>query len=120
MTFNTLRFIKPQPLYCPFLQNSRDNAESGETPAKPWRNPSESDFFFKYSFWSLTKPPRNPSESDFFLLFHMCVIANFDYKIDDIVFSKYYQVFRFGGIDKRHVSMLLIELPLLIKSMTGR
>ena len=29
-------------------------------------------------------------------------------------------MFRFGGIDKRHVSTLLIELPLLIKSMNGR
>ena len=37
-----------------------------------------------------------------------------------MVSSECYQVFRFGGIDKRHVSTLLIELPLLIKSMNGR
>ena len=47
-------------------------------------------------------------------------LADFDYKIEDMVSSKCYQVFRFGGINKRHVSTLLIELPLLIKSMNGR
>ena len=35
-------------------------------------------------------------------------LADFDYKIEDMVSSKCYQVFRFGGIDKRHVSTLLI------------
>ena len=34
--------------------------------------------------------------------------------------SEYYQVFRFGGIDKRHVSTLLKQLPLLIKSLNGK
>ena len=29
-------------------------------------------------------------------------------------------MFRFGEIDRRHISTLLIELPLLIKSMNGR
>ena len=47
-------------------------------------------------------------------------LADFDYKIEDMVSSKCYQVFKFCGIDKMHVSLLLIELPLLIKSMDGR
>ena len=47
-------------------------------------------------------------------------LVDFDYKIEDMVSSQSYQVFRFCWIDKRHVIMLLIELPLLIKSMNGR
>ena len=42
-------------------------------------------------------------------------LAEFDYKIEYIIFSKCYQVCRFGGIDKRHISTLLIELILLVK-----
>ena len=47
-------------------------------------------------------------------------LAEFDYKIKDIISSECYQVFRFGGIDKRHISKFLIELPLLVRSMNGR
>ena len=47
-------------------------------------------------------------------------LAEFDYKIKDIISSECYQVFRFGGIDKRHISTLFIELTLLVKSMNRR
>ena len=47
-------------------------------------------------------------------------MAEFDCKIEDMNSLKCYQVFRFGGIDKRHMSTLLIESPLLVRSMNGR
>ena len=40
----------------------------------------------------------------------------FEYKIEDIVSSECYQVFRFRGIDKKHESKLMIELPLVVIS----
>ena len=47
-------------------------------------------------------------------------LAEFDYMIKDMVSSKCYQVFRFGGIDKRHVSTLMIQLPLILRNTLGR
>ena len=44
----------------------------------------------------------------------------FDYKINYMVSSDCYQVFRFGNIDKKHVSTILIQLPLLKRSMNGK
>ena len=46
-------------------------------------------------------------------------LAEFDYKIEDMISSKCYQVFRFREMDKRHISTLLIEFPLLVRSMNG-
>ena len=40
--------------------------------------------------------------------------------IKDLVLSECSQVFRFGEIDKRHISNKMIELPLLMGSMNGR
>ena len=34
--------------------------------------------------------------------------------------SACYQVFRFGGIDRKHESKLLIELPPIVKSNKGK
>ena len=47
-------------------------------------------------------------------------LTEFGYGIEDMVSSKCYQVFLFGGIDKKHVSTKMIELPLVMRSMTGK
>ena len=47
-------------------------------------------------------------------------LAEFDYMIEDMVSLKCYDVFRFEVVDKRYVSILLIEPPLLVRSMHGR
>ena len=47
-------------------------------------------------------------------------LSEFDYKIEDMVSSEWYQVFRFGGIDKKHESRMMIELPLVVTSMDGK
>ena len=41
-------------------------------------------------------------------------------EIDCMVSSSCYQVFRFGGNDKRQESRLLVELPLIIRSIKGK
>ena len=47
-------------------------------------------------------------------------LAEFDLKIEDMESSACFQVFRFGGIDKKHESKLLVELPLIVMSNKGR
>lgn len=47
-------------------------------------------------------------------------MAEFDYKIEDMVSSACYQVFRFGGIDKKHESKLFVEFQLMVKSAKGK
>ena len=47
-------------------------------------------------------------------------LDDFGYKIVDLVSSKCYQVFSFGGNNKRDMSMLLIELPFLVRNLSGR
>ena len=47
-------------------------------------------------------------------------LAEFDHTITNLVSSECHQVFLFGGIDKRHVSTKLIELPLLVRSRNGK
>ena len=47
-------------------------------------------------------------------------LAEFDLKIEDMESSACFQVFRFGGLDKKHESKLLVELPLIVMSNKGR
>ena len=47
-------------------------------------------------------------------------LAEFDHKIEDMISSACYQVFRFGGTDKKHESKLTIELPLVVTSTDGK
>ena len=47
-------------------------------------------------------------------------LEEFDYKIEDMVSSVCYQVFRFGGIEKKHESRLSIELSLMVTSTKGK
>ena len=47
-------------------------------------------------------------------------LREFGYEIEDMVSLKCYQVFLFGGIDKKHVSTKMIELPLVIRIMTRK
>ena len=47
-------------------------------------------------------------------------LVEFDYKIEDMVSSECYQVFRFGGIYKKYESRLLLELPLMVTSTKGK
>ena len=47
-------------------------------------------------------------------------LSEFEYKIEDMVSSECYQVFRFGGNDKKNKSRLMIELPLVVTSMDGK
>jgi len=47
-------------------------------------------------------------------------LAEFDYMIEDMVSSECYKLFWFRGIAKRHVSMMMIEFPLLVRSLNGR
>ena len=43
-------------------------------------------------------------------------LAEFDYKIEDLVSSECHQVFLFGGIDKRYKSKFMIVLLLMLRS----
>ena len=47
-------------------------------------------------------------------------LAEFDYKIEDMVSSECYQVFIFGGIDKKHECRLLLESPFIVTSTKGK
>ena len=47
-------------------------------------------------------------------------MAEFDSNIEDMEFTACCQVFRFGGIDKKYESKLLIELPLIVMSNKGK
>ena len=47
-------------------------------------------------------------------------LLEFEYKIEDMVSSDCYQVLRFGGIDKKHESKIMIELPLVVTSTDGK
>ena len=47
-------------------------------------------------------------------------LAEFDYRIEDMVSSECYQVYRFGGIYKKYESRLLLELPLMVNSTNGK
>ena len=47
-------------------------------------------------------------------------LAEFDLKIEDMESSACFQVFWFGGIDKKHESKLLVELPLIVIINKGR
>ena len=47
-------------------------------------------------------------------------MAEFDLKIEDMESSACFQVFRFGRIDKKYESKLLIELPLIVMSNKGK
>ena len=42
------------------------------------------------------------------------------YEFNDMISTKYYQVFRFEGTDKRHKSKLIVELPLKVRKMQGK
>ena len=46
-------------------------------------------------------------------------LVEFEYKIEDIVSSEFYQVFQFGGFDKRHIGTFMIPLPLILRNTTG-
>ena len=47
-------------------------------------------------------------------------LAEFDYKIEDMVSSECYQIFIFGGIDKKHECRLLLESPFIVTSTKGK
>ena len=47
-------------------------------------------------------------------------LAEFDLKIEILKSSDFHQVFRFGGINRKHENRLLIELALLLRSNKGK
>ena len=47
-------------------------------------------------------------------------LEKFDCTIEDMVSLSCYQVFRFGKIDKSYKSILMKELPLMVRSIKGK